>query len=115
MPDCDDCGSDVSHVWRHSAFESETRRRVRWVCRSCHPDLRIELAFEPKSGATGPTESTESTDPQLRSDGGRPGGVATRSPASGPAANGDCPTCSGDVVNGQGLYSCPDCGWTGAD
>ena len=25
----------------------------------------------------------------------------------------DCPACEGRLVNGQGLFACPDCGWVG--
>ena len=28
-------------------------------------------------------------------------------------ASGDCPTCGGTVVDGQGLFACTDCGWIG--
>ncbi|MFC4541710.1 HTH domain-containing protein [Halosolutus amylolyticus] len=27
--------------------------------------------------------------------------------------SGGCPACDGSVVDGQGLYACPDCGWVG--
>lgn len=25
-----------------------------------------------------------------------------------------CPSCEGKLLNGQGLFTCPDCGWTGS-
>jgi hypothetical protein len=33
--------------------------------------------------------------------------------ASEPATATACPGCGGSLLNGQGLYVCPDCGWSG--
>jgi hypothetical protein len=120
MPHCDECDTDARQVWRHRAFETETRRTVQWVCRACHPDLRTEtVAYEPISPET--TEGTDETvateetgeTAELRSDGGQPAGVAAVSASSGPTAGTRCPVCLGDTVSGQGLYDCVDCEWTG--
>ncbi|WP_247009830.1 hypothetical protein [Halorientalis litorea] len=113
MTECDDCGSDVAHVWRHREFESETKRTLHWVCPACHPDLPSELTVE-VDASTAP-EDGQTGAPELRSDGGV---VSTTNPASpSPSIDTDgrfdCPICSGATVNGQGMYDCLDCGWTG--
>jgi hypothetical protein len=33
--------------------------------------------------------------------------------AERPARIRDCPSCDGPLVNGQGLFACPGCGWAG--
>lgn len=30
-------------------------------------------------------------------------------------SSGDCPGCDSSLVNGQGLYHCPQCGWSGTN
>jgi rubrerythrin len=87
MVECDDCNEDVATVWRHRRYtDSMTHREIEWVCEDCHPTI-------PQQTTAGPTGK------QPVADGGRP--------TTG------CPICSGPTVNGQGLYSCTDCGWSG--
>ena len=93
MTECNDCGTEVIHVWRHRAFTAETRREVRWLCASCHPELPDTLAAE--EPATETTETPEET--VVVTDGGQSA----------------CPDCGGTTINGQGLFSCLDCTWTG--
>jgi hypothetical protein len=89
MAECDKCGCEVTHVWRHRAFGSEAHRKIEWVCGTCHPELPDAVSTETESE----TDSVVVTD----------GGTATFS----------CPSCAGPTVNGQGLFSCVDCGWAG--
>lgn len=118
MTECDDCGSDVAHVWRHREFETETKRTLRWVCPACHPELPAELTVEIDERTA--AETGASGAPELRSDGGRRGGAvaattetATATPSIESTARFACPVCSGETVNGQGMYDCVECGWTG--
>lgn len=129
MTECDDCGTDVAHVWRHRAFETEGHRDLRWVCPTCHPELPTDLTveLEPTDEASGsaPEGASGGATPELRSDGGLPGGtaaatasVADATPTPTPGTTADptrftCPVCSGETVNGQGMYDCVECGWTG--
>jgi hypothetical protein len=101
MTECDKCQGDVTHVWRHRGFETETHRTTEWVCATCHPDLpdlaTVEETESPETVAV--TDGGEAdTSPEIRSD----GGTAFA-----------CPDCSGTTVNGQGLFSCVDCNWAG--
>ncbi len=89
MTECDNCGCEVSHVWRHRAFGSETHRTIEWVCATCHPDLPDRLAREADTDG----------EPVAVTDGGK--------------STFACPSCTGPTVNGQGLFSCVDCGWSG--
>lgn len=128
MPHCDECGTDARQVWRHRAFEAETRRTVRWVCRACHPDLRVETAVGYEAVEPEATEATDETASpgeaatadgtgeaaELRPDGGTAAGVAVVSSAAGPTAGTRCPVCLGETINGQGLYDCVDCEWSGS-
>ena len=34
-------------------------------------------------------------------------------PAATDSSSTDCPDCGGSLIDGQGLYTCPDCGWLG--
>lgn len=45
----------------------------------------------------------------------RAGGASeTRESEESTAVESDgCPDCSGGLIDGQGLFTCPDCGWTG--
>jgi hypothetical protein len=89
MTECDNCGTEVTHVWRHRAFESDTHRTIEWVCATCHPELPDIARIEPEADS----ETVPVTD------GGRSAFV--------------CPSCTGPTVNGQGLFSCVDCDWVG--
>ena len=128
MTECDDCGTDVAHVWRHRAFKTEGHRDISWVCPACHPELptRLTVELESTDEATGATAEGASggTTPELRSDGGLPGGTAaatagtadatpTPTPTNSDPTRFACPICSGETVNGQGMYDCVNCGWTG--
>lgn len=93
MTECNDCGTEVIHVWRHRSFETETHREVRWLCANCHPELPDTLTG---SEATEPTD-TAPEETVVVTDGGHSA----------------CPDCGGTTVNGQGLFSCMDCTWTG--
>jgi hypothetical protein len=93
MTECNDCGSSVIHVWRHRAFESETHREVRWLCANCHPKLPDTLAASEPDTA----EATDDAETVVVTDGGRSA----------------CPDCGGTTINGQGLFSCLDCTWSG--
>jgi Zn finger protein HypA/HybF involved in hydrogenase expression len=95
MTECDTCGDEVIHVWRHRSFEAETRREVRWQCANCHPELPDTLAKKAKSEATDST--AEDGETVVMTDGGTFA----------------CPDCAGPTLNGQGLFDCPDCGWSG--
>jgi len=93
MTECNDCGAEVIHVWRHRAFAGETHRDVRWVCANCHPELPDTLAE-----ATPTTDTTsEDAEKVVLTDGGHSA----------------CPDCGGTTINGQGLFSCLDCTWVG--
>lgn len=39
--------------------------------------------------------------------------AASESTASAANSN-DCPDCGGSLIDGQGLFACPDCGWIGS-
>ena len=131
MTECDECGTDVAHVWRHRAFETEGHRDLRWVCPTCHPelpgDLTVEIEETDETAETPTTAegSSGGTAPEIRSDGGLPGGTAAATTTAADAtptptltttsdpARFACPICSGETVNGQGMYDCAECGWTG--
>jgi hypothetical protein len=88
MVDCDNCGSSVPEVWRHRPRnESMTHRSLAWLCRRCHPEV-------PETVAT-----TSSNADVAIADGG------VRSLA--------CPACGGPTVDGQGLFDCRQCNWSG--
>ncbi|WP_121742990.1 HTH domain-containing protein [Natronorubrum halophilum] len=45
---------------------------------------------------------------------GAAGETETRSePTTGVVDAGVCPDCDGSLIDGQGLFACPDCGWIG--
>lgn len=88
MPECDACGETVMQVWtERRRTESLTHCTYRDVCRSCHPRV-------PVSGATVPMDRVVVTD-------------------GGATASFGCPICAGPTIDGQGLYDCLDCEWTG--
>ncbi|MFB6178801.1 MAG: hypothetical protein ABEI77_03640 [Halorientalis sp.] len=97
MTECDACGCTATHVWRHRVFGSEAHRTVEWVCASCHPDLP-DIA-EPDCGCDGDADADDDSERVLVTDGGH--AVFT------------CPDCAGSTVNGQGLFACVDCNWSG--
>ncbi|ELY38303.1 HTH domain-containing protein [Natronorubrum tibetense] len=44
------------------------------------------------------------------------GGTQERDPSASTVTTtnaSDCPDCGESLIDGQGLYACPDCGWTG--
>ncbi|MFC4543462.1 hypothetical protein ACFO5R_16140 [Halosolutus amylolyticus] len=43
------------------------------------------------------------------------GVLRSREPAGpiGAAGSTDCPNCSGETIDGAGLFACTDCEWTG--
>jgi len=87
MVECDNCASEVHEVWRHRRHgESMTHRTIEWICTDCHPELPIRADAPPNAG-------------KAIADGGRPAST--------------CPICSAATMNGQGLCSCTECGWTG--
>ena len=90
MTECDKCESAVTHVWRHRAFGGEAHREIEWLCATCHPELPDVVSTEAESDA----------DPVAVTDGG--------------SAAFACPSCAGPTVNGQGLFSCVDCTWSGS-
>jgi hypothetical protein len=93
MTECDNCEDDVQHVWRHRVVrEGFTHRDVTWVCGDCHPDLPDAMTT-----AAPAEETADETETVIVTDGGRFA----------------CPDCSGPTVDGQGLYNCVECGWTG--
>jgi hypothetical protein len=89
MTECDGCGNTVARTWHRGFFGAATADETQWLCAGCHPELPSTVrdtqvdASEPQSVAV--------------TDGGS---VA-------------CPDCTGYTVNGQGLYDCVDCDWTG--
>lgn len=88
MVNCDNCGSDVPEVWRHRQFaESMTHRSISWICRACHPSVPETVGAA--TAERGP----------VMADGGT-GSLA-------------CPSCGGPTVDGQGLFACTDCAWSG--
>ena len=97
MVECDSCGDDVLHVWRHRAItETVTHREQRWVCADCHPKLASTLRSDTTTETTEETDAT--TDEKVVvTDGGQFA----------------CPTCGGETVNGQGVFGCPSCSWSG--
>ena len=123
MPICDNCGTGASNVWHHESLRTETSRTVDWLCRSCHPEIRVgtrddteatDDTASPAEGRTGSTAEAIADAGELRSDGGLPGTVPSL-PASAAAPDGSrCPACAGALVNGQGLLDCLDCDWVGA-
>lgn len=102
MADCDTCGDEVIHVWRHrSRTETMTHSEINWVCADCHPELPDVLKHEEtaETGETTTTEGSESaTEKTVVTDGGSM----------------VCPDCAGETINGQGLYDCLSCDWFGA-
>ena len=119
MADCDNCGDEVIHVWRHrSRTETMTHSEITWVCADCHPDLPDVLKHE-ETAATEETTSTEGSETTAEKTVVTDGGAA--SVASGTSldrmSSGTtmvCPDCAGETVNGQGLYNCLSCSWYGA-
>jgi hypothetical protein len=120
MADCDNCGDEVIHVWRHrSRTETMTHGEITWVCADCHPELPDVLKHE-ETGVSGETVATteggESTaEKTVVTDGGAASvasGTSLDAPSSGRSMV--CPDCAGETINGQGLYDCLDCSWTGA-
>jgi len=114
MTECNDCGADVIHVWRHRAFETEARREVRWVCATCHPELPDTLG----ASATETAETTETTDGAETAEAvdGAETATATDDGETVVMTDGGssaCPDCGAATVNGQGLFNCLDCPWTG--
>jgi hypothetical protein len=105
MTECNDCGADVIHVWRHRAFETEARREVRWVCANCHPELPDTLG-EPATETAETAEAVDGAETATTTDDGETV-VMTDGGSSA------CPDCGAATVNGQGLFSCLDCTWTG--
>jgi len=119
MPECDDCGTGVHHVWRRRDPDDHGEA-VRWVCPTCHPELSDELTVElDREGpiAGNGADSTGAKKREIRSDGGVVAAAGTPDRTESPERTGDgrfdCPVCSGETINGQGLYDCLDCGWTG--
>jgi len=97
MVDCDTCGDEVIHVWRHRTYSEEmTHRDVSWVCADCHPELPERMKHEAPESETAEAEP-EADERVVMTDGGRFA----------------CPDCAGETVNGQGLFGCLDCGWSG--
>ncbi|WP_018259410.1 hypothetical protein [Halomicrobium katesii] len=87
MVQCDSCDGEVREVWRHRTHaESMTHRRIEWVCPDCHPELPATAETPMRAG---------------------------RAIADGGQSTAACPICSAATVNGQGLCSCTECGWTG--
>jgi ribosomal protein L37AE/L43A len=101
MVECDACEDEVLHVWRHRAItETVTHREQRWVCAECHPKLASTLRTDADTEAdtTAETETVRTPDDQVVvTDGGQFA----------------CPTCGGETVNGQGVFGCLSCSWTG--
>lgn len=123
MPTCDNCGTEASHVWHHESLRTETSRTVDWLCRSCHPEIRVgtrddaETTADTASPADAPTGSPADATAdagELRSDGGVPGTAPSLSSLATASEGGRCPACAGALVNGQGMLDCLDCDWTGA-
>jgi hypothetical protein len=105
MVECDACEDEVLHVWRHRAItETVTHREQRWVCADCHPKLastlRADADTDTETDTTADTETTAPADDQVVvTDGGQFA----------------CPTCGGETVNGQGVFGCLSCNWTGVN
>jgi len=90
VTECDSCGDSVTRTWHRGPFGAEAaNEETRRLCAACHPEL---------SGAER-DEPARASEPQsvIMTDGG----------------SAACPDCAGYTVNGQGLYDCLDCDWTG--
>ncbi|RXK51753.1 hypothetical protein [Halorientalis pallida] len=99
MVECDACEDEVLHVWRHRAItETVTHREQRWVCADCHPKLASTLRTDTDTETEAPTDAT-TEDKVVVTDGGQFA----------------CPTCGGETVNGQGVFGCLSCSWTGVN
>jgi ribosomal protein L37AE/L43A len=107
MVECDACEDEVLHVWRHRAItETVTHREQRWVCADCHPKLASTLRTETTAETDATTETT--ADPETDTAGTPEEQVVVTD--GGQFA---CPTCGGETVNGQGVFGCLSCSWTG--
>ncbi|MFB6083520.1 MAG: hypothetical protein ABEJ94_04665 [Halorientalis sp.] len=103
MVECDGCEEEVLHVWRHRAItETVTHREQCWVCADCHPKLASTLRADAGTGTDATENSEAATDAdteEVVTDGGQFA----------------CPTCGGATVNGQGVFGCLSCNWTGVN
>jgi len=64
-----------------------THGETTWVCADCHPELPGVLKHD----------GTSTEEKQVVTDGGSM----------------MCPDCASTTVNGQGLFACTDCNWSG--
>jgi ribosomal protein L37AE/L43A len=79
-----------------------TPREQRWVCADCHPKLASPLRNDVEAESTEePTTDATGEDPEkvIVTDGGRFA----------------CPSCGGETINGQGMFGCLSCSWSGVN
>jgi ribosomal protein L37AE/L43A len=105
MVECDACEDEVLHVWRHRAItETVTHRKQRWVCADCHPKLASTLRSDTATETE--TEAETGTEPETTA-------TAEEKVVVTDGGQFACPTCGGETVNGQGVFGCSTCDWTG--
>lgn len=94
---------------RRSELTGETREVLQTptVCLAVYVDGRLREVFPHRSKGT--TYSVADAVESLRS-----GALAVDESVAGTPTRADhCPRCDVPLSTGQGLYSCPDCGWVG--
>jgi hypothetical protein len=111
MVECDACEDEVLHVWRHRAItETVTHRKQRWVCADCHPKLSSTLRTEAATETGAETDTT--AEPETGAE-AESGGTTEEQVVVTDGGQFACPTCGGETVNGQGVFGCLSCSWTG--
>lgn len=96
-----------------SQVTGETRERLvtPLLCLELYADGDVVGVFPHTDEATDETYTTDDAIATLRT-GEIPTPLGSAADESGPSTTG-CPDCDGSLVDGQGLFACPDCGWVG--